>query len=182
MMEAKMPIICRFCEKVRIRPESAAIVALWIAVLLVIIWAFNHAAQIIGAVSQTFAAVIAAAGAILVAILTHVLTQYREQRKEQQRALQENYLKLLEEIGELVRKRAPNDAFSTLFLKISILGTPNVMEKSKAIMDVPPGKNRAKALSELLEAMREDIGVKYINIKLPDTLFLTPGGLNSTSP
>jgi hypothetical protein len=173
-MEAKMPIICRLCEKFRIRPESAAIIVLWIAVLVVIIWAFNHAAQIFEAVGQTFAAVIGAAGAILVAILTHVFTQYREQWNERQRALQVNYMGLLDEIGKLIREEGPDDKFCGLHLKIRVVGTEKVIQKSADMIDGDDNKGRSQALVELIDAMREDVGLDKIKIGFPRKLFGSP--------
>jgi hypothetical protein len=174
MMEAKMPIICRLCEKFRIRPESAAIIVLWIAMLLVIIWAFDNGAYIVAAVGQTFAAAIGAAGAILVAILTHVLTQYREQWNEQQRALQANYMGLLDEIGKLIRTEEADDKFCGMHLKIRVVGTKNTIEKSAAMIDADNAQNRSQALVELIDAMREDVGLKKIKIEFPRKLFSAP--------
>jgi hypothetical protein len=142
--------------------ERWAIILLWFGALSLALWAYNNSAQLVTALGQTLVAVISFSGAIAVAVLTHVFTQFREQRSQQQKALQENYLEVLGEIGPLIRERAANDKFSSIHLKTLIVGSQDVIEKSKALLEANGDAERTKALQGLLVAMRGDLGLERV--------------------
>ena len=158
-----------------IRLENWAIWVLWVSVVLLAIWAFNNSA-IINALGQMFPAVVSVAGAVAVAILTHLFTQLREQENQQRRALQENYMEVLGEIGKLMRERASSDEFSSVHLKTRVVGSKSVIAASTRLMEAKrdDDSERSMALDNLITAMRTDVGIGQVDIPLPNTLFEPP--------
>jgi hypothetical protein len=163
-----------------IKLEPWAIWALWVGALLVALWALNYA-SIFKVLGQMLPAVFTTAGAVAIAILTHLFAQLREQENQQRRALQDNYMEVLGDIGVLIRERAPNDKFSGIHLKTRVVGSKTVIEASKRLMEVVTDGDRCKALDDLIAAMRTDVGMGKIDVALPKTIFMVPkapGGLN----
>jgi hypothetical protein len=163
-----------------IKLEPWAIWALWVGALLVALWALNYA-PIFNVLGQMLPAVFTTAGAVAIAILTHLFAQLREQENQQRRALQDNYMEVLGDIGVLIRERAPNDKFSGIHLKTRVVGSKTVIEASKRLMEVVTDGDRCKALDDLIAAMRTDVGMGKIDVALPKTIFMVPkapGGLN----
>jgi DNA topoisomerase VI subunit B len=146
--------------------EDQVVVIVWITILAMVCVGIVYAAKFvswIGNQPQILAAIIAAAAVVIGGILTHYLTQRREQENEQKRALMTNYIEILDRIDKLIRERGKNDNFSNIHLQTWVVGSPAVVEKSKALLKAARGEPKTDlraALEGLVKAMRKDVGLQ----------------------
>jgi hypothetical protein len=145
--------------------EEIAIVVLWATILFVIgLVAVNALEPLVQAAGQVFAAVVSGGALLLGGILTHTLTQFREQRLSQRQRMQENYAKLLEKVGTIIRDPENlSDDFSTIHLESWVVGSPQVIQKTKELLNATDEGARKAALQALVYAMRADMGLQTTN-------------------
>ena len=168
------------------RREDVFIVVLWgalIGILGLILYNFRDAIAALGSVA---AATVSALALLLGAILTHALTEIREQRTRQMLERQKNYLKLIENIGVLIR--APDswkDEFSKIYLESCVLGSQEVVTLLRNFSDellIDNGEDNDKvrkreALKLILIRMRSEVGLGNNDLELPSKMFPKTKGM-----
>jgi len=163
------------------RRQDVAIALLWAAILIVIGLVVRYAlGPLLQATAQVLAAVVSAMAIILGGILTHAFTQIREQDLAQRKTQQENYKTLLAKIDQVIRTpNSPNDEFVKVHLESWVVGSAEVIQYTRELLDSTTPEKRKEALEQLLKAMRKDVGLSSTEQHLGN-IFLPPataGGL-----
>jgi flagellar motor component MotA len=158
--------------------------ALWAVMILIVGSAVVYGLKTnFDAISKIMVAVIGGAAVLLGAILTHVLAGLREQQQALQRQKQENYKALVEKLTPFVRNpKRQIDDFTATYLQAWVIGDPDVVKMAALFMESPGEKE----LTQLLNAIRQDIGLAESDAKLGPILGPvdpepTPGALKSTT-
>ena len=92
--------------------------------------------------------------------MTHAFTEIRNQHIAQTKEKQKNYEQLISHIGQLIKNpKAIGNEFAKVHLQSWVVGSPDVILKTKTLMKADNAEKKNKALTDLLFAMRKDLGL-----------------------